>query len=364
MATISRMKYQIGPWVSAAVIIMGFTPALGAMRFPPAPDEGQFVRDEAKVLSTSQQQELNTLCNRLVRERTTPIFVVTIRSLSEQGAVGSTIEQYAQRLFDTWSIGHMDAPTTGTAVFDWNRGALVLVSVQDRKARIELGSGWEQQLNRESVRIMDTRMVPRFREQRFGQGLVDGVKALEQAMRTRPTRSAPAEDPRSPMPITPPNPATPSPPAPVHPAEAEPPVQSPPITYHPSSPRSGPVGLHHPGITGGFGIFALFVVVFIIAVFLKVITGIGRAFGGDFSGGGFASRRGGMFRYQNRLFDDPHSHHHGGLFGGFSSGHSPRPTSSGFGQRSRSSSSSFGSRSSHSSLGGGRSGGGGASGSW
>lgn len=43
-----------------------------------------------------------------------------------------SVEQYARQLFDHWGPGFKDR----------NYGILLLVSVGDRKARIELGAGW------------------------------------------------------------------------------------------------------------------------------------------------------------------------------------------------------------------------------
>jgi len=69
------------------------------------------------------------------------IIVVTINSMAQHGGEGMRIETFATLLFDQWQIGH--AKLGGQ---DWNTGILLLVSRDDRKARIELGAGWGQLL--------------------------------------------------------------------------------------------------------------------------------------------------------------------------------------------------------------------------
>ena len=55
-----------------------------------------------------------------------------------------SIETYARILYDEWGIGHKRITVKGPGVgrsadIPWNKGILLLVAVDDRKARIELG---------------------------------------------------------------------------------------------------------------------------------------------------------------------------------------------------------------------------------
>ena len=86
--------------------------------------------DEADLLHAAEQQRIEELCGKLLKEEHIPIVVVTIPSLAKYDA--SNIESYARGLFHNWGIGSQAH----------NYGVLLLVSVGDRKARIELGAAW------------------------------------------------------------------------------------------------------------------------------------------------------------------------------------------------------------------------------
>jgi uncharacterized protein len=137
--------------------------------YPERPGDREFVADEANLLSQEDRQQIVGICDRLLTERKIPILVVTISSMADFGASGWSIERYARSLFDAWGIGFQD----------WNRGMLLLVSVGDRKARIELGFDWAGTRNRESQQVMDTLVIPAFKKGEFSRGILDGVRGLD-----------------------------------------------------------------------------------------------------------------------------------------------------------------------------------------
>jgi len=59
-----------------------------------------------------------------------------------------------------------------------NKGALLLVAVGDREARIELGAGFDGASQTAARRIVARRIVPHFRNERFGRGIVSGVEGI------------------------------------------------------------------------------------------------------------------------------------------------------------------------------------------
>jgi uncharacterized protein len=103
------------------------------LTYPPTPGERDFICDEANLLSPGDAAKIKEICDKLLSEKKVPIIVVTIPSLAKYGAAGWDIMVYAQNLFNNWGIGYPE----------WNYGMLLLVSVGDRKARIELGRGWQ-----------------------------------------------------------------------------------------------------------------------------------------------------------------------------------------------------------------------------
>jgi uncharacterized protein len=141
------------------------------VRFPTRP--AHFIADEAGLINESDQQRIRAICENLLKEQGIPIMVVTLRSLSDYGARGITIEGYARSLFDTWGIGSQTR----------NYGILLLVSIRDRKARIELGAGWAHANDADAERIMQEIIIPNFKAGNFSAGILQGVQALDSLAR-------------------------------------------------------------------------------------------------------------------------------------------------------------------------------------
>jgi uncharacterized protein len=55
---------------------------------------------------------------------------------------------------------------------------LLVVSVGDRKARIELGAGWGHRKDEDAKRLMERKIVPEFKRGRMSAGAVEGAKGL------------------------------------------------------------------------------------------------------------------------------------------------------------------------------------------
>lgn len=144
------------------------SPALAAS-FPEKPPKESFIVDRANVIKPAQREAINKTANALLREQEVPIFVVTIGSLAEMNAAGSSVEQYATALFNNWGIGSQEK----------NLGVLLLVSIGDRKARIELGSSWGTRHNVQAANVMQSLIIPAFKRNDYSTGIADGVRGLD-----------------------------------------------------------------------------------------------------------------------------------------------------------------------------------------
>jgi uncharacterized protein len=142
------------------------------------PGERDFVLDLADVISSSDEQRIREIATKLLNDKATPVIVVTIESMAKYGGAGMRIETFAHLLFDQWAIGQ--AKLNGQL---WNTGILLLVSRDDRKARIELGAGWKHEQDSLAQQIMEEQIVPRFRQGDFSGGIVAGVEALDKMAR-------------------------------------------------------------------------------------------------------------------------------------------------------------------------------------
>lgn len=152
------------------------------------PGDREFILDRANLITETDEQKIREIADRLLTDKAAPIIVVTIESKSKYGGGGLRIETFARLLFDQWGVGPAklgDNP--------WNYGMLLLVSQQDREARIELGAGWKRDKDAVAQQIMDDLIIPRFKNGQFSEGIVAGVEGLDRMARDLqlPTRPRP-----------------------------------------------------------------------------------------------------------------------------------------------------------------------------
>lgn len=142
------------------------------------PGDREFIVDKAGLLTEADAQKIRELADSLLSDKAAPIVVVTIDSMATYGAGNLRIETFARLLFDQWGIGPEKVNDTA-----WNYGMLLLVSRDDRKARIELGAGWRRDKDVQAQQIMDDLMIPRFRQGDFSGGITAGVEGLDKLAR-------------------------------------------------------------------------------------------------------------------------------------------------------------------------------------
>jgi uncharacterized protein len=150
--------------------------------FPEPPPAGVYHVDEAGLLRPPEAAEIDRIAGQLLAEHDVPIVVVTIRSLADRGAAGYTVERYAAELFDRWGIGSQTR----------NYGVLLLVSRGDRLARIELGADYAGRFDPQARHVMNELILPEFRQDRYAEGVLAGVRGLEAMARGLPIPGRPA----------------------------------------------------------------------------------------------------------------------------------------------------------------------------
>ena len=133
------------------------------------PDLRGRVNDYADMLSPAAEQALDTRLRALEESDSTQIVVLTIPSLQ-----GDSLESFSIRVAEQWKIGQKKL----------DNGAILLVSLQDRKARIEVGYGLEGRLtDLISGRIIDDIIRPYFRAGQYDQGVLEAVNAMASVVR-------------------------------------------------------------------------------------------------------------------------------------------------------------------------------------
>ena len=156
------------------------------IKIPAPPAEDYPTADYAELLDEAAEKKLHQVQLASYHEQNTPIVVVTINSMREYGPKDWSIERFGFTWFNKWEIGKRGGE--GELI---NRGILLLVSVGDRKARIELGADWGRDWDRHCSVIMNTRIVPRFKKGDFAGGIESGVQALAEMAGTPPGQAAP-----------------------------------------------------------------------------------------------------------------------------------------------------------------------------
>jgi uncharacterized protein len=165
-----------------ALILLAWGGVLYAADVPARPID--IVSDFAEIIPADIESRLN---ERLDQERSVinaEIAVVTVPNLGD-----SDIETYATELYRQWGIGSRQT----------DRGALLLVSVEDRELRIEVGYGLEGDLtDAESGRIIQGVVVPEFSDGNYGAGIEKGALAMVDAVKvdtgTEDTPATSSED--------------------------------------------------------------------------------------------------------------------------------------------------------------------------
>ncbi|MBN2309949.1 MAG: TPM domain-containing protein [Candidatus Hydrogenedentes bacterium] len=142
------------------------------------PGDRDFVVDKAGLLTPEDLQAVRAICDTLLTERATPIVVVTIDSMTAHGGPNMRIETFATLLFNQWGIGYEKVGER-----EWNTGILLLVSMQDHSARIELGNTWGRDFDAVAARVMQEQIIPHFKEGKFSEGILAGVRGLDSMAR-------------------------------------------------------------------------------------------------------------------------------------------------------------------------------------
>lgn len=127
------------------------------------------VTDLAGVLTPEQIANLDSKLRDIEISDSTQIAVLIIPSLE-----GESLEDYSIRVASSWKLGQKGR----------DNGAILLVSLKERKIRIEVGYGLESTLtDARSSQISRNEIAPRFREGDFYGGIDAGVTAIIQTVR-------------------------------------------------------------------------------------------------------------------------------------------------------------------------------------
>lgn len=148
-----------------AVIIFALMLVAPVLAFDiPNPTNAFYVNDFAGVIDSSTEQYILNRAVPLQQKTGAQVVVVTINTID-----GEPLEETALGILRGWGIGDREK----------NNGVLILLVVNDRLSRIEVGYGLEGALpDGKTGRIQDEYMVPYFAEGNYSMGLKLGFQAI------------------------------------------------------------------------------------------------------------------------------------------------------------------------------------------
>ncbi len=124
------------------------------------------VNDFAQVIPADQAQDLENYLDDFQGKTGNAIVIVTLPSVE-----GADVDQAAVELFQAWGIGQKGK----------DNGILILASIKDRRARIEVGYGLEGVItDADAGDILRQQVYPYFKQQQYGQGLSNAAHAAAQ----------------------------------------------------------------------------------------------------------------------------------------------------------------------------------------
>lgn len=165
--------------LAAATIWLSVSPGLASI--PERPGDREFIHDLAKVLHPVEAGQIEQIQQDLFGQTGVPIVVVTITWMSDYEPETRSVEAFAKNWFNTWGIGSQEK----------NDGILVIMSTGDRKARIELGAAWGHRFDMFCQQLMDRKMVPQFKQGKYGKGLLSAVSSLAELAAAGPGSEPP-----------------------------------------------------------------------------------------------------------------------------------------------------------------------------
>jgi len=148
------------------LLILPLLLCLPASAESPFPKPKGPVNDFANVIPPAYEQKMQAITLEVLQKTGTTVVVVTMPDIE-----GYEYNEYATLLYEKWGIGKKGE----------DKGVLIFVTVKERKMRIETGYGVEGILpDGLCGEIREKYMVPFLRENKYGEGLLNGTIAVSQ----------------------------------------------------------------------------------------------------------------------------------------------------------------------------------------
>jgi len=149
-----------------ALLCLLALPSWGQEKTIPAYDS-IYVNDFASIIDADTEARI---VERLTEYRSTTGVELTVLTITSRESYSDlpSIESFAKELFNTWGIGDAER----------NDGVLLLVARDDREMRIQLGAAYGPVYDGRMQRVIDSIILPEFREDKYAIGIENGVDGI------------------------------------------------------------------------------------------------------------------------------------------------------------------------------------------
>jgi uncharacterized protein len=158
------MLYKNNLFVFTIIIISLFASSIWAFDSVDIPVPKMHVNDRVNIIDNQTKSRLNAFLSELETKTGAQMIVLTVKTTD-----GMPIDQFSIDLANKWKLGQ----------FGQNNGILMVISKDDRKYRIEVGSGLERILtNNFCEEIGKALFIPNFRNGNYNEGIYQGTVAI------------------------------------------------------------------------------------------------------------------------------------------------------------------------------------------
>ncbi len=147
----------------AASLLLLLAPAMAATNWKSLKPQGGYVSDFANVIDPQSRAELEDYATRVERATTAQLAFVTINSLE-----GEPIENVTIDIFKAWGVGQKGK----------DNGAMILLSIADRKSRLEVGGGLGGAVPDSMSGLLLDDMRPALRQGQYGPAMISAAVRL------------------------------------------------------------------------------------------------------------------------------------------------------------------------------------------
>ncbi len=133
------------------------------------PVQTAWIMDNANIIDSATKAQLETYLESINEKTGVQIAVFTVNSIKEVAGEDLTIEEYATSVFEKWGLGQKNK----------DNGILLLVAMDSRSLRIEVGYGLEEVLTDTKCGLIIRNFIaPEFKNGDYSAGIKTGVETI------------------------------------------------------------------------------------------------------------------------------------------------------------------------------------------